>query len=415
MRFLFCPIASPGYFFSAIGVALNLRRRQQEVAFVSGKKFHHILEKEKLERIPFGSRDAASFEISSWYSPLSVVQQVKHIEYGLTRFQPDVIVGTELGLGSILSAELHAKPMAIIGLMSYLFPVSSDVEKRPPLSLSSLEKRSIWRYKEMLMHYNKCRELFSLPLVNTRCEEAPFLGDLFFFRSIPRLWDGLTLPPNRVHFVGDCLWEPSAIDKRLKNWLEDSVALNYPIIYVQVGSYFNAPNFWPYLVKVLKDQPVRVVASLGRMKGGSLRTPELTVPPNFIVGYHIPQGAVLPYAQAVISSGNTTSVLGALRHGLPILIFPHGGEQQDNAEYCQRVGVSLTLSPYDITEKVMGDMIEKLLQEPKLRQQSLHLMQTFKQLDGFEKTADLLELLATKGGVISREDYKKYKDEVAQS
>lgn len=180
MRFLFSPIASPGYFFPAIGVALKLRYRQHEVAFVSGKKFHSILEREKLERIPFGSRDAASFEIDSWGLPLSVIKQVKHIEYGLARFQPDVIVGTELGLGSILSAELHAKPIAIIGLMSYLFPVSSEVEKRPPSSLSSLEKRSIWRYKEMLMHYNKCREILSLPSINPNCEEAPFLGDLFF-------------------------------------------------------------------------------------------------------------------------------------------------------------------------------------------------------------------------------------------
>lgn len=173
-----------------------------------------------------------------------------------------------------------------------------------------------------------------------------------------------------------------------------------------MGSYFDAPNFWPYLVKVLKDQPIRVVASLGRMKGSNIRTPELTVPSNFIVGYHISQGTVLPYAQAVISSGNTTSVLGALRHGLPILILPLGGEDQDNAEYCQRVGVSLTLSPYDMTEKAMGDMVEKLLQAQRLRQRSLRLMQIFKQIDGFEKTADLLELLATKGGVISREEQK---------
>ena len=404
MRFLFSPIASPGYFFPAIGVALNLRRRQHEVAFVSGKRFHHILEREKLERIPFGSRDAASFEITSWGSPLSVISQVRHIEYGLTHFKPDVIVGTELGLGSILSAELHAKSIAVIGLMSYLFPVSSNIEKRPSVSLSSTEKRAIWRYKEMLMHYNKCRAIFGLPAVNTQCEEAPFLGDLFFLRSIPGLWDGLELPPNRVHFVGDCLWEPDAVDNRLKNWLEDSMALNYPVIYVQVGAYFNAPNFWPYLVKVLKDQPVRIAASLGRMKGSSIRASELTIPPNFIVDYHIPQGAILPYAQAVISSGNTTSVLGALRHGLPILIIPHGSEQEDNAEYCQRVGVSLTLSPYNMTEKVMGDTIKKLLQEQKLRQRSLHLMQLFKQIDGFNKSAYLLELLATKGGVISREE-----------
>lgn len=400
MRFLFSPIASPGYFFPAIGIALNLRHRQHEVAFVSGKMFHHILEREKLERIPFSSRDMASFEIDSWGSPWSVVKQVRHIEYGLTRFKPDVIVGTELGLGSILSAELHAKPIAVIGLMSYLFPVSSTVEKRS--SLSSTEKRAVWRYKEMLMHYNKCRTIFSLPPLNPICEEAPFLGDLFFLRSIPRLWNGLELPPNRVHFVGDCLWEPDAIDNRLKNWLKDSVTLNYPIIYVQVGAYFDAPNFWPYLVKVLKDQPIRIAASLGRMKGSSIRTSELTIPPNFIVDYHIPQGAVLPYAQAVISSGNTTSVLGALRNGLPILIIPHGSEQEDNAEYCQRVGVSLTLSPYNMTEKVMGDTIKKLLQEPILRQRSLHLMQMFKQIDGFNKAADLLEQLATKGGVISR-------------
>lgn len=51
----------------------------------------------------------------------------------------------------------------------------------------------------------------------------------------------------------------------------------------------------------------------------------------------------------------------------------------------------------------MGDTVKKLLQEPKLRQRSLHLMQLFKRIDGFNKAAGLLEQLATNGGAIYRE------------
>ena len=87
MRFLFAPIASPGYFFPAIGVALNLRHLQHDVAFVSEKRFHRILERKKLECSNALRQIAITTVCCGCHSPRAAARVVPSMQFAWPRWQ----------------------------------------------------------------------------------------------------------------------------------------------------------------------------------------------------------------------------------------------------------------------------------------------------------------------------------------
>src|SRR5262249_30886445 len=125
MRVLFCPIASHGFVHPAIAVAHALQRRGHTVAFATGQAFTQTLAQAAPERIPRGAGDGASFAIERWFDPMNVVMQVKHIEYALRRFAPDVIVSHPLALGPVIVRERTRVPVAMLGMAAHLWPVST--------------------------------------------------------------------------------------------------------------------------------------------------------------------------------------------------------------------------------------------------------------------------------------------------
>lgn len=387
MRFLFCSLTSHGFIYPAIGIAKTLRQRGHEVAFVTGSAFSEALRQGGFERIPCTAKDCPSFQVWNWAEPLAVAMQVKHIEYALEHFAPDVLVGHQLTLGPLIIGERHSLPVAVLGLAAYLWPVCESLLERPPQSES--EERLVWRYGDMMKHYNQARKLFQLPLSHANYRETPMLGNLFLLQSIPELEGNVDALPGRVHLIGDCLWEPLLFDAELVRWLKGPDASAEPVIYVQPGRSFQDPRFWPHLIDALGNRPVRVVASIRRMDGEAGAIPE-----NFFIRNHFPQRLVLPQARAVISSGHTTTVLGALTHGLPSLLIPHGSGTEDIAERCQRAGAAICLSPSEVTAQRLGQALETLLDCPNLQQNAQAFQQAFAKVNGLKRAAGLLELLA---------------------
>jgi UDP:flavonoid glycosyltransferase YjiC (YdhE family) len=387
MKFLFCPLASYGFIYPAIGIAKTLYQRGHEVAFVTSLTFSEILRQAGLERIPRTAKDGPSFQVELWAEPLAIVIQVKHIEYALECFAPDVLVGHQLTIGPLIVRILHGLPVAVLGLAAYLWPASKSLLKRPPLSEG--ERLLVWRYGNMMEIYNRVCELFWLPLSYANYRETPLLGDLFLLQSVPQLEEDADVLPEKVHLIGSCLWEPPQLDAELSHWLQESNVAGEPVIYVQPGRSFQEPRIWPHLVDVLGNHQVRVVASISRMDGQAG-----AIPKNFFVRNHVSQGQVLPQVQAVISSGHTSAVLGALVHGLPSLLIPCGSGTEDIAERCQRAGAAICLSLSRVTIETLEQAMQTILNCPDLRQNAQALRQAFAKINGFEQAADLLEQLA---------------------
>ena len=59
-----------------------------------------------------------------------------------------------------------------------------------------------------------------------------------------------------------------------------------------------------------------------------------------IVERYVPQADVLPLCDVAVGHGGSGSTLGALAHGLPMLLLPHGADQFENAQACAALGVA---------------------------------------------------------------------------
>ena len=388
MNVLFCSHSNYGSIYPAIVLALTLQQRGHKIIFLTSSTLSKTIEKYGFELIICAEEDNPAFRVYNWGKPFAVSIQVKYIESAIKNFAPDVIVGQHLTLGPLITRRLYDIPVAILGLAAYLYPTHKSLLERSPQT--KIEKELVWRYGDMMRLYNEACELFKLTPSFASYQETPLLGDIYLLRSVPELEGNVKQLPNRVHLVGDCLWEPPLFSTKLTEWLQQFDTSTKPLIYVQPGRSFEDPNFWSYLVNALKNRPVNVVASVGRMDGEIGEIPE-----NFFVRKHIPQGLILPKASAVISSGHTTAVLGAISYGLPSLIIPHGSGTEDIAERCEKAGAAICLSPFQMTSESISKAVDRLLDDQNLQKNSQLLQQAFAKVKAKNQISQLLENLAS--------------------
>ena len=81
----------------------------------------------------------------------------------------------------------------------------------------------------------------------------------------------------------------------------------------------------------------------------------------------MPQDAVLPICDGVISHGGSGTTLGALAHGLPHLLVPQGADQYVNAALCERTGLGRALLPPAVTPDAVRAAYRELLANPSYR------------------------------------------------
>lgn len=401
MRILICTLAGYGYVYPALGVAQELRQRGHEVAFVTGSSFTNVLAKAGFERIPRGDQDGESFAVPIWGHTLEILRQVKHIEYACKRFVPDVMLATHLTLGPLIAGRCYGIPVAVLNAATYMWPT----DEAGVAPTSPYEKLRAHVYDNAINSYCEAAEVFGLSLpsdIRTDYRQTPLLGDISFLRSIPELEAGIGQLPPPVRFVGSCLWHlPPAPDAELAAWLADSAASARPLLFVQHGRSQDTdmPDFWPGLVQVARDLPVRVVAAYRPLENEATRLPD-----NFFARPYIPHEVVLPHADAVLDLGTSSTMLGALNHGLPLLLFTMGSEQPHVAHRCTRAGVALCLSLYDIynravtpenvTPERIRDGLNNLLHDASWRQNARRIQRAFQGIDGFRIIANGLEELA---------------------
>lgn len=336
MRYLFCSFDTYGFLNPSVAIATELRQRGHEVAFVVDRSMQVAVERIGFQRIPRGAKDGNSFQVVLSGDPTEIVRQVLHLEYAIQQFSPDVLIGQQVAFGPLIAGERHHLPVAMIGMAAYLWQ-TGNIAKDTEIVND--------RYEGFLATYVHARNVFFAEKAVPPCSESPLIGDLFLLRSTPEFEGDAESLPNRVHFIGDCLYDIPQADEALSSWLSTAVVSKKPIIYLQPVPSSATPNLWETLVEALYNQPIYVIGSTGRMA-----IDFDAIPDNFFMRKHISQEQVLPYADAVISGATTTAVLGALTHGLPLLLIPgHATEVWDIIQRCINQRVALYLRPKQLT------------------------------------------------------------------
>ena len=166
-----------------------------------------------------------------------------------------------------------------------------------------------------------------------------------------------------------------------------------PLVYFSLGTEFNVESgdLFGRVLSGLRDLPVHVVATVGR----DIDPAELGPQPTHVrVERYIPQAELLPRASLVVSHGGSGSVLGALAHGVPLVLLPMGADQPYNAARCEALGVARSLDVIDATPGDVRDAAAAVLGEPSYRAAAERMRDEFAALPGPEHAIALIERLA---------------------
>lgn len=124
------------------------------------------------------------------------------------------------------------------------------------------------------------------------------------------------------------------------DWLGEVKA---PLIYVTMGTIFNRDHgVFRKILEALHHLPVEVVVTVGQANDPAAFGPQ---PKTTRIFQFVPQDALLPHCHAVVAHGGSGTFLGALAHGLPLLLLPQSADQFYNASRAVPAGVALSLRP----------------------------------------------------------------------
>lgn len=169
-----------------------------------------------------------------------------------------------------------------------------------------------------------------------------------------------------------------------------------PTLYFTLGTVFHleSGDLFARVLRGLAALPANVIATCGP----HVDPAELGAQPAHVtLRGEIPQAAVLPLCDAVVSHGGSGSVLGALAHGLPSLLIPIGADQPHNARRCAQLGAARVLDALSLTPEGVREAVAALLGDPRHRRAAERVRDEIAALPGPEAAVAALERLAGSG------------------
>jgi MGT family glycosyltransferase len=159
------------------------------------------------------------------------------------------------------------------------------------------------------------------------------------------------------------------------------------LVYVSLGSLGSADvALMNRLVAALAETPHRYVVS----KGPQHELIDLA--PNMMGTEFLPQPAILPEVDLVVTHGGNNTVTEAVHFGKPMIVLPLFWDQPDNAQRVEERGFGVRLPSYEFEDHELHEAIERLLAvpDPRLREASARLQRR----PGTERAADQIERVA---------------------
>ena len=137
-----------------------------------------------------------------------------------------------------------------------------------------------------------------------------------------------------------------------------------PTVYVTLGTIWNTDlDVFRLVIEALSDR-VNLIVTVGRQNSPEVLGPQSS---GVIIRSFIPQHEVLPWCDAVVAHGGSGTVLGALAHGLPLLMVPQGADQWSNAQQVVAAGAGQRLMRDELSVVAVRDCVTSLLSDPSYR------------------------------------------------
>lgn len=115
------------------------------------------------------------------------------------------------------------------------------------------------------------------------------------------------------------------------------------------------------ILAVLATTPHLYIVSKGPLAD------EIVLPENCWGAAHLPQTAILPLVDLVITHGGHNTVSEAMSNGVPMIVLPLFGDQPDNAQRVAEKGFGVRLETRAFTDLELVDAIDRLLMDTNLK------------------------------------------------
>ena len=183
-------------------------------------------------------------------------------------------------------------------------------------------------------------------------------------------------------------WKQLGSCVREQNGFEGRPAGSGPLLYFSLGSLGSADvGLMQKLIDTLGATEYSVIVSLGPQHE------ELRLAPNMSGAEFLPQPAILPEVDLVITHGGNNTVTESLHFGKPMVVLPLFWDQHDNAQRMDELGLGRRLDTYRHEPVELVDAIESLLADSELPRRLSAISARLEADPGTAKAADLIERL----------------------
>ena len=169
------------------------------------------------------------------------------------------------------------------------------------------------------------------------------------------------------------------------------------LVYLSLGSLGAADvGLMQRLVDVLGRTDHRVIVSMGPLAD------QIRLHDNMTGEGFLPQPAILPMVDLVITHGGNNTVVECFHHGKPMIVLPLFWDQVDNAQRVDETGFGRRLATYDFADEELTGAIDALLADAGLRARMATIAARMQASKGTERAADLIERVAITGSPVTR-------------
>ncbi|HXJ65469.1 MAG TPA: nucleotide disphospho-sugar-binding domain-containing protein, partial [Actinomycetota bacterium] len=220
--------------------------------------------------------------------------------------------------------------------------------------------------------------------------ESPFLN-LFLYPEEADYRRSAPLGPT-WHRLDACVRRPAAEFE-----LPDGLRGDGALVYFSLGSLGSADvGLMDRLIAILAETPHRYVVSKGPQAG------QIELADNMWGEEFVPQPAILPRVDLVITHGGNNTVTESLHHGLPMVVLPLFWDQYDNAQRMDELGFGRRLDPWTCEPGELSGAIDGLLSDAAARDRLARAGERIRANPGTHRAADLIERLARTGQSVPR-------------
>jgi UDP:flavonoid glycosyltransferase YjiC (YdhE family) len=276
-----------------------------------------------------------TFFFTKIFADIELAPRAADLERIVSSWRPDLVVHEIAELGAPLVCTAAGIPYVDVGYGS-LVPLSI-------LEASGAAAASHWRERGL--------------------EPDRFAG---LFRHLYIDTCPPSLETDEINLIGPVQpMRPAAAGSAAGPISSDPIRPDRPLVYVTMGTVWNRDlGVFRRILEALADQPLDVVATVGRTNDPEALGPQ---PPNVSVHRWIAQDDVLPRCALVIAHGGAGTTLGALAHGVPLIVVPQGADQFNNAERVVRAGAGRLLLVDDLRVDALRGAVADLLDDPAYR------------------------------------------------